>query len=199
MSYGFIRKMSPAAQTQARLRASGARYQRRLNKLRIDEVSSVSAGAGHGCEIAFTKGANMSNEARFTDLAKSLPGAVPSAIAKKLNSDLAECRIDNATYAKHQQALAESMFPNEPNTGAALNKFFASAIGRDMLQNARQPSSREFLEKREREGREPIAMGRQPKIHAERADPIGHGMDSVEADRDHGRDDNAMVDKLVPR
>jgi hypothetical protein len=110
----------------------------RLTKLRIDEVSSVIAGAARGARVLLVKHDNRSEN--MSDV-----GVI--GVAKRASAAIAKGEIDQTTFAKLQQRLALEAWPDAPTLGHALNRFFSSEAGRAML-NAGLQANYEATQKR---------------------------------------------------
>jgi hypothetical protein len=152
MSYGFIRKMSPAAINEARSRAAAARYHR-LTKVQVDEVSVCDRAVNPGAKIVFTKrfderdrqqeGNPMSNVSNITvtDVIKAMKAVMPGpSIAAKVdaaNEMLANGRIDGVVHAQLQQRFADERYPGDR---CALSKFINDPDGGRMTNFGAQTS-----------------------------------------------------------
>jgi hypothetical protein len=108
------------------------RPRRKLSNLRIDEVSSVDRGAAIGARVVLTKRSDDMPDV-FDSISKAMPGAITVALAKKLHDDASAGRISEMRFGQIQQEMAVSMFPNEPNVGSALAKFFQTVPGQATL------------------------------------------------------------------
>jgi hypothetical protein len=120
MSFGFIRKQSPAARGDA-LRRAGLRRVDRLTKLRIEEVSSVDRGAGHGARVLITK-----RHERTDDM------SLQEKIAKSFELR-ASGQLDDFSLAIMHQRRANEL-------GKSLGEFYASNEGQTALQAALKSS-----------------------------------------------------------
>jgi len=115
MSYGYARKQSSASRDAQRRRAAGERV-RRLYKLRVDEVSSVTAGAGIGCRVLIRKNHQESKMSLQDTIAKSF-------------SLRAEGKLSDFDLGvMHQKRAAER--------GETLDEYYKSAEGQLALQAA---------------------------------------------------------------
>jgi hypothetical protein len=146
MSFGFVRRQSPAAKSAAR----------RIKNLTIDEVSSVDHGAGHGVQVLLMKRDGQRtltkrwdgrgqlgdrgfiyeserNEPTMDAISKGLSGIEPIAIAKRAHEALSNGEISEHRFGSIQKQLACAMFPAEPTEAHALAKFFDTVVGKSML------------------------------------------------------------------
>jgi hypothetical protein len=96
----------------------------KLTKLEIDEVSSVPKGAAKTA-VLLRKSHHTEDNPMSGDV-----GVV--SIAKRSAQALDEGTLDQASYAKMQQRLAQEQFPGD-TIGVALAKFFQTAHGAEML------------------------------------------------------------------
>jgi hypothetical protein len=131
-SWGYVRKMSPAARRERDMRKA-----RRLMNVVVDEVSSVSSGAGRGVTVQYMKGDSMQIEPTFTTFEKAL-AVVKYAVdereyAKRNHGDL-------ATFHKHGRVAGYA------GTGATVA---ALKVRSDLVQQAEDVAKR---------SREQIAM-----------------------------------------
>jgi hypothetical protein len=108
MSYGFIRKMSPAAKSEAERRKRA----RRLTALKIDSVDSVDKGAAHGATVELLKGHKMPTE---------------MTLRQQLQAALDDGDVTKAAVITKGIALQD--FPESKNWGVALSKWNATAEG----------------------------------------------------------------------
>jgi hypothetical protein len=148
MSFGYVRKMSPAAQNALERAEAGRRF-RQLKNLRIDEISTVDRGAGRGVQILLAK--KSQQEAEMTDIAKTLAklgAGAPVAVCKAAHAAACEGAISDHKLGQLQKDMAEMMFAGDPK---ALSKFLKTAAGRATLApRPKYPASVEYeLRKRE--------------------------------------------------
>jgi hypothetical protein len=123
MSYGFIRKMSPAARREREMRKA-----RRITALKIDEVSSCSSGAGRGVEVKLIKHERGGTPMRVSYVEKA--PQTPFAKAQVAISDVIEGRIDCVEGARLERQWARETFPLAKSDGEALAKWYETPIGR---------------------------------------------------------------------
>jgi hypothetical protein len=98
----------------------------KLTKLRIRSVDSVDRGAGVDCRVLIRK----KHEEKGNNPMSEGMGVV--SVAKRAGVAIAKGEIDQQTYAKLQQRLAQEQFPND-TIGVALSKFYATPHGAEML------------------------------------------------------------------
>ena len=103
-----------------------ARYGQ-LIKLRVEEISTVDAGANPGARIVFTK-----RESGMESVLKSLGGGVHDAAARTV-ALAKRGELSEHQGRQIQKAVARTMFPDAANEGVALGKLFNTVIGRDLL------------------------------------------------------------------
>ncbi len=168
MSYGYIRKQSPAMKSSARI-AAGARRYGQLTKLHIDSVD-----AGVGTRVAFFK----SQEFQMEDILKSLDTPADQICKRALAGEVPE-PIMFAAMSK----LAEQYFPLEKSRELAWVKFTEGcAIGKRMELIRHQLPRGTF------EQREDLAKALAVP-HAERAQP--------QPDDDNGEDPDEQLKALA--
>jgi hypothetical protein len=107
--YGFHRKMSPSA--------------RRIKNLRIDEVSSVSAGAGHGVRVVLMKG----------DKNERIESMNTIEVAKGAMTAARKGVISPLTYNSILRHVAVELHSDAKSENAALAKFLGTTLGKSML------------------------------------------------------------------
>jgi hypothetical protein len=124
MSYGFIRKMSPAARADRERR----RKARRLKHIQIDEVSSVDRGAGHGVEVRLIKRDAGHEERKPTmQMSQTSPGANEFSIAKSLFNAAQEGRL-----SEYDLSIAMREFARVYHDGS-MAKFLDTELGKIFL------------------------------------------------------------------
>jgi hypothetical protein len=121
MSYGYYRKPSPAQ-----------RKARRLKNLRIEEVSSVDVGAGHGVHVALIKRDEYEERGTEMEMEKGLQGARGEAgafsIAKRAWEAAQEGRLSEFDLNTVIRECARVYFDGN------LTKLFQSELGKIFLQ-----------------------------------------------------------------
>jgi hypothetical protein len=148
MSFGFIRKQSPASIADARRRAAGRRF-KLLTNLRIDEVSSVSRGAGKGVRVALLKRDTSGDPKRewdhhgpplgyrgyrFTKGESDMPNTLSERVAKSHQAAL-RGDITFAEAASDQMDRALEMFPHAQSPGEAMQKYMQTEVGQRDVNN----------------------------------------------------------------
>ncbi len=117
MSYGFIRKQSPAARSAAQTAANARRYGL-LRKLQVEEVSSVDHGANPGARVVFFKSAEDE-----MDILKSLDSPADRLADAIINKRIGSCEAWDAmckiadqhyTPGKKLEASRQAFFDNNP-------------------------------------------------------------------------------------
>jgi hypothetical protein len=129
---------------------SPKKYQRGrvLRNMRIDEISSVDRGAGHGVRVMLTKrdgdatrpwdGVGKLGDRGFRYVQKedsSMREHNLVSVAKGLGNAVAK-GLDGESFAKLQTQLAVEMYPDAPTPGHALAKLMSSNVGKDMIAKA---------------------------------------------------------------
>jgi hypothetical protein len=114
MSYGYIRKMSPEAVRR--------RKARRLKNIRIDEVSSVDVGAGHGVEVRLMKRDTGHVERKETNM--SLQSLIAKSLSLRASGELSDFDLGIV----HQERAKE--------LGISLAKYYDSPEGARALKAA---------------------------------------------------------------
>jgi hypothetical protein len=143
MSYGYRRKMSPAAMAERELRKA-----HRLTRLRVDECSVVDRAACPGAKIKLLK--NEGRPMRTIDL-EDIGLEIPMTITHKHEAPVPRDHVSIAKAATNNlrsggdldqrlgsevfKRCAVEAFPLEKTEGAAMAKYAETAIGRD-FQNA---------------------------------------------------------------
>ena len=141
MSFGFIRKQSPASIAEARRRAAGRLF-KVLHNLKIDEVSSVDRGAGEGVRVVLMKRDTAGDPIRKWDGRGQLgyrgfryvkgDTDMPTLQERIAKSHTAAVRgeISFTKAALEQQQRAMDMFPQARSLGEALRLYEQTAIGK---------------------------------------------------------------------
>jgi hypothetical protein len=125
MSFGFIRKQSPASIADQRRRAAGRRF-KLLRDMKIAEVSSVDRAANPGARVVLMK--------RDTSEKGNGTMTMQDQIAKSLGQ-AATGEITFAKAASEQMDRALSMFPQSKSAGAAMAEYLKTETGRRDVQN----------------------------------------------------------------
>ena len=133
------------------------RRARRLKNLRIDSVDSVDRGAGRGVQVLLMKrdarrddGYAWASELAHRQFQKRQQQATEtytmsiSELVTKTERMRADGQISDYSNALLHQAIATEMFPEAPNVGVALAKFYGTAIGKRALQGATSKSYEEI-------------------------------------------------------
>jgi hypothetical protein len=123
MSFGFIRKQSPASIADARRRAAGKRLHE-LRDLKINEVSSVDRGAGENCRVVLIKGDPIQKwdgrgqlgyrGYRYVKEESDMSNTLQDRVAKSHQAAM-EGHISFAKAASEQMDRAREMFPTAAN------------------------------------------------------------------------------------
>jgi hypothetical protein len=143
MSFGFIRKQSPASIADARRRA------RLLTNLKINEVSSVDRGAGEGVRVQLMKRDSSGDEVRKWDGVGELAGPggrgyryvkeekemTLSDRIEKSHSAAIQGHITWAEAAQEQTDRALQAFPTARSAGEAMTKYMATEVGKRDVNN----------------------------------------------------------------
>jgi hypothetical protein len=128
MSFGYARRPSPAQQRRNKAR--------RLVNLSVHEVSSVTQGAGMGCEVKLLKRDEGKNEMeKKRTVVDDLPAHKVAARdlrtadhvlrafnLAKLNREHSEGKVDNVLYSQLLRHMAEAQYPGDKNAFAKFMK-----------------------------------------------------------------------------
>ena len=132
-----------AKRNQAEIQANVAKA-RRLKKLRIDEVSSVNSGAGRGVNVVLLKSDNEGTsmnpiETAIHKLDSNFISACTSMVELAKRNE-----ISAATFDKFIKHAAVAAFPLAKSEGSAMNSFFQTVRGKEMLAvHMRMPTAAE--------------------------------------------------------
>jgi hypothetical protein len=167
MSYGYIRKMSPAARSERERRKA-----RRLKNIQIDEVSSVDRGAGHGVQVALIKrDTSHEKESRQMQVTETgSRGASAMSIAKSAFEKAQQGRLSEFDLNTVMKEIARFYFDGN------MSKMLESECGkiflapRTMRKSAAEEA--ELLQKRQRENWDRQDSQLQPVMNDDAAQAI---------------------------
>jgi hypothetical protein len=150
MSFGFIRKQSPASIADMRRRRAGWRY-KVLTNLKINEVSSVDSGAGRGVRVLLTKRDSSGDEVRKWNGRGELAGPggrgfryvkgdddMPNTLSDRIQKSHAAAVQGHITWgeaAQEQMERALEQFPNAKTPGEALDLYMQTEVGKRDINN----------------------------------------------------------------
>jgi hypothetical protein len=138
---GYVSGRSAAARGEAIMKSNARRY-RKLHELEISEISTVDRAANPHARIVFAKGHTERND-DMDSITKGLSGLAPIAVAKRAVAAASAGEISEHRFGTIQKTLALSMFPDAPNEGMALAKFFETTVGRTMMASRSRLSPQE--------------------------------------------------------
>jgi hypothetical protein len=120
MSFGFVRKQSPASIAQDRRRRAGRRF-KMLTDLRVSEVSSVDRAANPGARVLLMKRAVPEGEPDMPTLQERIT---------KSHNAARSGEISFVEAGLQQQQRASEAFPLAKSLGEALHLYGQTEIGK---------------------------------------------------------------------